>query len=239
VLFICFNRALRDDLRRRGHGDGVKYQTFHSLAVNLARQAKVELPEYPPGEAAPEYFEEELPEALVSAIDVLGAQWHALFVHEAQDLRTNWLDALLYGLRDEREAPVWLFMDDNQRVYDAELEVPDDFFRYDLTAGDSRPTCRRWLRSPSAPESRPENPASSRARFRAAARFSGRRRVRERAFSDVSRCRPVRRHITGRIFRDTGAAPGSGRSGCVRDSGARIGAGLGCVSGGLARVAAR
>jgi len=38
-----------------------------------------------------------------------------------------------YGLRDELSAPVWLFMDDNQRVYDVQLDVPADFFRYDLT----------------------------------------------------------------------------------------------------------
>jgi hypothetical protein len=44
VLFVCFNRALREELRRRGQGDGVKYQTFHSLCVELAHKAKVKLP---------------------------------------------------------------------------------------------------------------------------------------------------------------------------------------------------
>jgi hypothetical protein len=36
-------------------------------------------------------------------------------------------------LRDEKNAPVWLFMDDNQRVYEATLEVPPEFRPYDLT----------------------------------------------------------------------------------------------------------
>ncbi|MGI8440111.1 MAG: ATP-binding domain-containing protein [Thermoleophilaceae bacterium] len=36
-------------------------------------------------------------------------------------------------LRDEAAGSVWLFMDDNQRVYDAMLDVPPEFRPYDLT----------------------------------------------------------------------------------------------------------
>ena len=35
-------------------------------------------------------------------------------------------------LRDPDDAYVWLFMDDNQRVYDNQLDVPAEFHRYDL-----------------------------------------------------------------------------------------------------------
>ena len=35
-------------------------------------------------------------------------------------------------LRDPDDALVWLFMDDNQRVYDNRLEVPDEFRPFDL-----------------------------------------------------------------------------------------------------------
>lgn len=63
---------------------------------------------------------------------VLGGQWDALLVDEAQDLHDHWLAALRYSLRDEPHAPVWLFLDDNQRVYEADFTVPGDFFRWEL-----------------------------------------------------------------------------------------------------------
>ncbi len=36
-------------------------------------------------------------------------------------------------LRIARTGQVWLFMDDNQRVYEAQLDVPDEFRPFDLT----------------------------------------------------------------------------------------------------------
>ena len=67
-----------------------------------------------------------------SAIEKLGPQYDALFVDEAQDLHNDWLDALIDTLRDPDEALVWLFMDDNQRVYENRLEVPNEFRPFDL-----------------------------------------------------------------------------------------------------------
>jgi hypothetical protein len=54
-------------------------------------------------------------------------------VDEAQDLHGHWLTALMSTLKDEDEGWVWLFMDSNQRVYHADLEVPRDFRYFDLT----------------------------------------------------------------------------------------------------------
>src|SRR5213078_2958594 len=41
VLFICFNRALRDHLRAREAKSGVEFQTFHGLCVQFAYRAGV------------------------------------------------------------------------------------------------------------------------------------------------------------------------------------------------------
>jgi superfamily I DNA/RNA helicase len=112
VLFVCFNKALAAHLATTEKHERLTFTGFHRLCVRLARQAGVELPD--------------------EAIDRLGEQWDALDVDEAQDLHDDWLAALRYGLRDERRAPVWLFLDDNQRVYDEGLRVPDDFVRWDL-----------------------------------------------------------------------------------------------------------
>jgi hypothetical protein len=133
VLVVCFNRALAAHLRAARHPAGVDYFTFHALCTHLARKAKVALPQYPEGEAPQSYFDEELPEALAQAVDVLGAAYDALIVDEAQDLHTEWLDALRYTLQDDPDAPIWLFMDDNQNVYDTTLEVGPEFRPYDLT----------------------------------------------------------------------------------------------------------
>jgi superfamily I DNA/RNA helicase len=69
----------------------------------------------------------------VKAIEELGPQYNALFVDEAQDLANDWLDALLLTLRDPDEDLVWLFMDANQQVYEARLDVPKEFRPFDLT----------------------------------------------------------------------------------------------------------
>jgi len=81
---------------------------------------------------APNFFSEELPLALLSAIEELGPQYDALFVDEAQDLSSDWLDSLMATLRDPDEALIGLCMDDNQRVYENRLDVPDELRKVDL-----------------------------------------------------------------------------------------------------------
>jgi hypothetical protein len=133
VLFVCFNRALAAHLATVERHERITFTTFHRLCVRLARKAEIELPEYPEDATPQEFFVDELPEALVEAIEVLGPQYDALIVDEAQDLHDHWLTALRLTLRDEHDAPVWLFLDDNQRVYEAKLTVPSDFVRWELS----------------------------------------------------------------------------------------------------------
>jgi hypothetical protein len=133
VLLVCFNRALRDHLRNTSAQKGLTIQNFHALCRQLASEAKLKLPSYPEGEAPQRYWDEELPDALVEAIGKLGDRFDAILVDEAQDLSNDWLAALLCTLRDENNDPVWLFMDDNQRVYSPRLEVSREFRPFDLT----------------------------------------------------------------------------------------------------------
>lgn len=132
VLFVCFNKALAEHLAAQHRDDQIDFVNFHRLCTRLAKEAKVELPAYDDARAG-EYFDVDLPDALVEAFDRLGPRYDALIVDEAQDLHDDWFAALACGLRDEEKAPIWLFMDDNQRVYDATLTVPDDFFAFDLS----------------------------------------------------------------------------------------------------------
>ena len=136
VLFVCFNKALGAHLQRSEPHERITFRNFHGLCVKLIRKAGIPL-EFPaddaPGDAQQAFWRDEVPEAFAEAIDKLGPQWDALIVDEAQDLHEHWFDALRYGLRDEADAPIWLFLDDNQRIYDGRLEVPAGFFQYELS----------------------------------------------------------------------------------------------------------
>jgi superfamily I DNA/RNA helicase len=133
VLFICFNRALRDHLRKTKRSTNLLINNFHSACVALAKPAEIPLSIDDGSEPTADYWQEELPMALMSAVDKLGKQYDALFVDEAQDLDEDWFDALTYTLKDPDDSYIWLFMDDNQRVYDANLTVPEGFQTWDLT----------------------------------------------------------------------------------------------------------
>ena len=134
VLLVCFNRALVTDIRERGLAGGADVFTFHGLCVRWAAEAGVELPEYERGEAPQEFFDEDQPNALVEAMGTLGGQYDAILVDEAQDLHDDWLAALACTLRDEDTGSIWLFIDDNQRVYGSKLTVPvDGFAEMELT----------------------------------------------------------------------------------------------------------
>ena len=132
VVFVCFNRGLRDHLAQSERKSGVTFTTFHALCTKLAKAAKVTVPSYD-GEAPQEFWETELPDALVAACAELGPQFDALVVDEAQDLRDSWLEALLLTLEDPENGPAWLFLDDNQAIYGADrLTVPKEFLKFEL-----------------------------------------------------------------------------------------------------------
>jgi hypothetical protein len=132
VLFVCFNKALLRHLQESSRVDGLDYFTFHGLCTRLAHRAAVALPKYE-GDPPPEYWGDVLPFALLEASITLGGQYDDILVDEAQDLHSDWLAALTSTLRDEEEGSMWLFMDDNQRVYEATLDVPVEYRPFDLT----------------------------------------------------------------------------------------------------------
>jgi hypothetical protein len=131
VGYVCFNRALRDHLKRKAP-PGVSFHTFHSLATHLAHKARIALPQYENGKAPADFWSETLPNAMVEACGALGGEFDDLILDEAQDLTDDYLAALMCTLRDESDALVWMFLDDNQRVYHVQLAVPDEYVRFDL-----------------------------------------------------------------------------------------------------------
>ena len=101
VLFVCFNRALAKHLRDAS--TGLEVFTFHALCTHWAHRAGVSLPKYD-DDPPQEYWDAVLPDAFVEAIDRAGGQYDEILVDEAQDLSSDWLDALTFTLRDEDAA---------------------------------------------------------------------------------------------------------------------------------------
>ena len=98
TLLVCFNRPLRDQLRRALPGTSVVVETFHSLCTSTFDKVKVEYPAIQDST----WWESKAAEQLV---DVWGtrASFDAIVVDEGQDFAENWLDALecLLSSRDD------------------------------------------------------------------------------------------------------------------------------------------
>src|SRR5262249_40697943 len=84
VLLTCFNRALAAHLEEVVEGvTGLEVRSFHQLCRRLATEAEVALDW--PAQPTVDFFERDLPEALVRAADRLGTRYDAIVADEAQD----------------------------------------------------------------------------------------------------------------------------------------------------------
>ncbi len=132
VLYVCFNRALADELNTHIKEPRLRIANFHKLCVDAAVEAKIALTWHGKPDAPSEYFTDELPNALVAAAEAVGGLFDDLIIDEAQDLSDEYLTALLLTLRNLDTAHIWIFRDDNQRVFGTNLAVPAGYFPFDL-----------------------------------------------------------------------------------------------------------
>jgi hypothetical protein len=117
VLLTCFNKGLVGHLRRSTDSvSGLRVANFHTLCVDLAREAGIAVPE-PTGGDDRELYDHRLPELLEEAARRLGPRFDVIVVDEAQDFRPWWWAALLSLHRDPDEGMLYLFADDNQNLY--------------------------------------------------------------------------------------------------------------------------
>jgi len=132
VLYVCFNRALADDLAARISEPGLRIVNFHKLCVDAALAAGIRPTWHEKADAPSEYFSEELPNALADAATAAGGLFDDIVIDEAQDLTDAYFTALNFTLRDASTAHVWIFRDDNQKVFGDAFRVPDEFLPFDL-----------------------------------------------------------------------------------------------------------
>jgi hypothetical protein len=123
VLLTCYNRPLSDHL---GEALGYRQQfdvfNFHQLCVHWAGEASQRLAYRE--DAPPEHFNVTLPNALMAAVDKLGSQYDAIIVDEGQDFRAEWWDVLPWLLHYPVNGILYVFYDDNQRLYRDRSPVP-------------------------------------------------------------------------------------------------------------------
>jgi len=131
VLLLCYNKRLAERLEQETRDcEQVTATHFHRLAVGLIREAKIEL-EW--NTEDPDYWEKTVPETMVDAIVELPDRYDAVIVDEGQDFAAAWWLPLQWLLADEKNGILYVFMDDNQRLYDRPREIPIDTEPFLLT----------------------------------------------------------------------------------------------------------
>lgn len=132
VLLTCFNTRLAEDLRTRlAKHANLTVLTFHDLCKKLAEEAGV-LPTM--GDDEQDFYDRQLPEALMTAAEKLGPRYDALIVDEGQDFADEWWVPLQMTLRDPDEGILYIFYDDNQKLYARSRQLPIHDEPFELSA---------------------------------------------------------------------------------------------------------
>lgn len=139
VLYTCFNEALADvigrELDKRNLFDIFSY---YSLVKYWGRQAGLLVPEdYATITDRQTFFEKDLPDFLLEAIDKTGPQYDAIVLDEMQDFYQKWWDSLFFLLHDSGGGIFYAFGDDQQRIFPAprsqkHVSEAPGFTEYDL-----------------------------------------------------------------------------------------------------------
>lgn len=132
VALMCYSRGLAEFLSRRvatlPQGQRPAYVgTFHSLGTGWGVPAGAE--------DDSRYWEQDLPEKMVSlaADQPLAQRFDAIVIDEAQDFAETWWPAVLAALRDPEVGELYVFADENQRVFARQGQPPVPLVAVDLT----------------------------------------------------------------------------------------------------------
>jgi hypothetical protein len=132
VLVLCFNRLLAEHLRRGlADADGVDAKSYDGLCREIVIEAGIDLP--PEEEAQGEYWGR-LREIFAENVEgVASGRYGALIVDEAQDFHEDWWLPLQILLEDPDASPLYVFFDDNQRIFPVTKSLPIADEPYELT----------------------------------------------------------------------------------------------------------
>jgi hypothetical protein len=130
VLFTCYNRPLADHLATSCEGvDRLDVMSFHQLCRRFVTKAKIKVAG---NSSSSEYFNE-LPNALIQALDIVDTRYDAIVVDEGQDFEATWWDALQFCMADPVDGVLYVFTDPNQAIYGDPGEIPGALPPFHLT----------------------------------------------------------------------------------------------------------
>lgn len=123
TLLVCFNAPLGDHLREvTSDQAGIVAGSFHSVCRRMAP----DIPDPAAGDQG--WFEHILPQAMADVVQAKPSlKFDTVIVDEGQDFTDEWFRVLKRVLRDPEDGELYVFYDDNQRVYQR-----DDAWRADL-----------------------------------------------------------------------------------------------------------
>jgi hypothetical protein len=132
VLVTCYNQNLGNWLASQFEGEKVDACRFLSLCAQTATKAGITVEKGP--DESDESFFGRLPDLLLQALDTLpDERYDAIIVDEGQDFEEEWWAALLCLLSDPNDGILYIFYDDNQRLYARGASFPITEEPYPLT----------------------------------------------------------------------------------------------------------
>ncbi len=139
VLLTCFNMNLaiwlREQLERDGFQQGAEILClhYHDVVRQMCQKAGVEIPSEPESSSdKQDYYAFTFPECLDQAIALLpeDERFDAVIADEGQDFSELWWSTLDALLREPTSGTLYIFYDDNQRIYNYSggMPVPENPF---------------------------------------------------------------------------------------------------------------
>ena len=122
VLFTCFNINLALWVERQLANTDVVARHFHGICYDVAERASRPI-EREASEDDGAYYDR-FADALLEATPHTDERFDAIVVDEAQDFREEWWVALTSLLEDPEDGILYIFYDDNQRIYERATSFP-------------------------------------------------------------------------------------------------------------------
>ncbi|MEJ7838869.1 MAG: ATP-binding domain-containing protein [Thermomicrobiales bacterium] len=130
VLLTCYNKGLSRWLKRNvaefppETRDRIYTAHYHDLAVELCKEAgsPIAFPANP--EDLSDFWETEVPNHLMNALDSIERRFDAVIADEGQDFDESWWTSLSYLLHDPEGGVFFIFRDLQQDIYGRDDGVP-------------------------------------------------------------------------------------------------------------------
>ena len=137
TLFTCTNRLLAENLRAQFPAmENLTIVHFHQLCHQWAAKAGISLPN-PDGadqrQQSEDFFNVQLPEYLLQALEVVPDRFDAIVVDEGQDFFADWWAVLMLCLQDAEKDILYIFYDQNQNIWNEKANFPLDLEPFTLS----------------------------------------------------------------------------------------------------------